>query len=327
MTAIATLPVLLQTGTHAARPAASAVGSGALYNCTTHGLIYQQLAGSWGTWLTLPAVGMTDPMTTRGDIIIRNSSNVTARLAHGSADTYLGSDGTDVAYSAVTDAKLSTSDITTNNSSTSKHGFLKKLSNSATDYMDGSGNWSVPAGSGGGGSVALLEQHTASNSATLDFTTFISSSYDTYLFDFVGIVPQTNAVHMYMRMGTGGGPTYDSGTNYEFNNLFMSSGGSTATGSTGSTAIVLDHNGLGINNGTAAYPLHGQLRLWLPSSTTFYKLVEGTFRYKETTASVIVNVLTGGTYDSTTAVTAVRFLMSSGNITSGTIRVYGYSNT
>ncbi len=52
-----------------------------------------------------------------------------------------------------TDATLSFTDITTNNSSTSKHGFLKKLNNDATYYMDGSGNWSVPAGGGGSGTV------------------------------------------------------------------------------------------------------------------------------------------------------------------------------
>ena len=31
--------------------------------------------------------GLSDPMTTRGDIIIRNASNVTARLGRGSART------------------------------------------------------------------------------------------------------------------------------------------------------------------------------------------------------------------------------------------------
>lgn len=48
-------------------------------------------------------------------------------------------------------------DVTTNNASTSKHGLLKKLSNVATEYMDGTGNWSVPAGGGSG------EVNTASN--------------------------------------------------------------------------------------------------------------------------------------------------------------------
>jgi hypothetical protein len=49
--------------------------------------------------ITDPSVtGLTDPMTTRGDVIIRNASNVTARLGRGSAGQVLTSDGTDVAY-------------------------------------------------------------------------------------------------------------------------------------------------------------------------------------------------------------------------------------
>jgi hypothetical protein len=42
-------------------------------------------------------------------------------------------------------------DNTDLNASTSAHGLLKKLSNTATEYMDGTGNWSTPAGSGGSG--------------------------------------------------------------------------------------------------------------------------------------------------------------------------------
>jgi hypothetical protein len=42
--------------------------------------------------------GLADPMTTRGDIIIRNASNVTARLGRGSSGQVLRSDGTDVAW-------------------------------------------------------------------------------------------------------------------------------------------------------------------------------------------------------------------------------------
>ncbi len=42
--------------------------------------------------------GMTDPMTTRGDMIIRNASNATARLGRGSAGQVLTSDGTDLAW-------------------------------------------------------------------------------------------------------------------------------------------------------------------------------------------------------------------------------------
>lgn len=37
------------------------------------------------------------------------------------------------------------SDITTFNASTSAHGLLKKLSNVATEFMNGQGNWAIPA--------------------------------------------------------------------------------------------------------------------------------------------------------------------------------------
>lgn len=50
----------------------------------------------------------------------------------------------------LTESALALTDVTTANASTTAHGFLKKLSNVATQYMDGTGNWSVPAGGGGG---------------------------------------------------------------------------------------------------------------------------------------------------------------------------------
>ena len=49
---------------------------------------------------------LSDPMTTRGDIIVRDSSNATARLAVGSANTVLQSDGTDVSYGTVATAMI-----------------------------------------------------------------------------------------------------------------------------------------------------------------------------------------------------------------------------
>lgn len=46
---------LFVDGDHASRPAESTVPIGALYACTTHGLIYKNEAGTWGTWATLGA--------------------------------------------------------------------------------------------------------------------------------------------------------------------------------------------------------------------------------------------------------------------------------
>lgn len=95
-----TVAGILLFGTHASRPS-SGVTAGTLYACSTHNLVYQttDTGSTWGTWLTATGSGLSDPMTTRGDIIVRNSSNTTDRLAVGAtANMALRSDGTDVGY-------------------------------------------------------------------------------------------------------------------------------------------------------------------------------------------------------------------------------------
>lgn len=53
---------------------------------------------SAGTAVDLTASGFTDPMTTRGDIIVRDAVNATARLAIGTNGQVLTSDGTDISW-------------------------------------------------------------------------------------------------------------------------------------------------------------------------------------------------------------------------------------
>ena len=52
-----TIPGMFLTGDHASRPAAGDVGSGSLYACSTHGLIYQSDGSSWTTWATMGETG------------------------------------------------------------------------------------------------------------------------------------------------------------------------------------------------------------------------------------------------------------------------------
>jgi len=54
-------------------------------------------SGTAATWQT-PASGFADPMTTRGDLIFRNASNTTARLAIGTAGQVPTSNGTDISW-------------------------------------------------------------------------------------------------------------------------------------------------------------------------------------------------------------------------------------
>lgn len=68
----------------------------------------------------------------------------------GSGDATVAVDPSEIAI----DTLGAPSDITTLNASTSAHGLLKKLDNSASHFMDGQGNWSVPSGTG---SSVLME--------------------------------------------------------------------------------------------------------------------------------------------------------------------------
>jgi hypothetical protein len=52
----------------------------------------------------------------------------------------------DVKDASITEAKLSLSDVTTKDASTTAHGLLRKLPGTATQYLDGSGAWTTPAG-------------------------------------------------------------------------------------------------------------------------------------------------------------------------------------
>ena len=81
------------------------------------------------------------------------------------------------AYAQVKDSDLSTSDITTNDVSTSKHGFAPKAPNDATKYLDGTGAYSTPSGSGNAINVVLKgSNQDVTNSATLVDDTALTMS-------------------------------------------------------------------------------------------------------------------------------------------------------
>jgi hypothetical protein len=88
-------------------------------------------------------------------------------------------------------ANLTITDITTNNATTSAHGFLKKLSGIATQYQDGTGNWSVPAGGGGADSSTFATKYFVNTGLATKQNTFTSQAKNTI---FRGPVIGSNAI-------------------------------------------------------------------------------------------------------------------------------------
>jgi hypothetical protein len=177
------------------------------------------------------------------------------------------------------------------------------------------------AGGGGGGGLTLLEQHTAAASATLDFTTGITATYDEYLFEMVNVLNATNSAIPQLRMSTNGGVSYDAAANYQDYFHSRSLATFSGNGSVADTKIQMNNNG---HVNTFNYGIGGQFRLFSPLSATQHKAVNGAFVACDGGASGwISDCQFSGRYMSVTPVNALRFMFSAGNITSGTIRMYG----
>jgi hypothetical protein len=188
----------------------------------------------------------------------------------------------------------------------------------STTFLRGDNTWSTPSGG-----LVLVETQTASTSASLNFTSCITSTYDEYFIEIVNLIPATNAVGLIMRMSTDGGSSYDSGTNYSTSAYRFINSGAGAGGGTGQTSISLDGgNGTDFLSNTSTWGAIGGYKLFSPSSTALYKRVIGTISYFNS-ASALEGATVVGAYLSTTAVNAFQLLTTSGNITSGIVRCYG----
>jgi hypothetical protein len=80
------------------------------------------------------------------DITALGSLGTTTTVYHGNA----AGAGT---FAAVVEADITLANNTTNNVTTAKHGFTPILPNDATKYLDGTGAYTVPAGTGGTGNI------------------------------------------------------------------------------------------------------------------------------------------------------------------------------
>ena len=180
---------------------------------------------------------------------------------------------------------------------------------------------SVPSGN-----PVLLATSTASGSANISFTTGIDSTYDIYKFEFINIHPATDNVDFQFNMST------DAGSNYNVTKtttIFRAYNGETSgiTALEYQTAADLAQSTAfqslltGVGNG-ADESASGTLTLFNPSSTTYVKhFIANTNNY--TASDYSIESFIAGYGNTTSAVNAIRFQMSSGNIDAGTIKMYG----
>ena len=177
-----------------------------------------------------------------------------------------------------------------------------------------------------GGTLILLSTQTASASATISFTTGLDSTYDEYIFKFINMHPATDDVSFDFNMSTDSGSNYNvTKTTTSFYAYHNEAGTSTelAYGSAYDLAQSTSFKKILslIGNG-ADESASGTLTLFNPSSTTYVKhfIARGNV-YNQADYTTEWN--TAGYGNTTSAVNAVQFKMSSGNIDDGIIKLYG----
>ena len=180
-----------------------------------------------------------------------------------------------------------------------------------------------------GGAWTLLSTQTASSSATLSFTSGINSTYKEYIFRIINVHPATDSVDFQFNLSV------DTGSNYNV----------TKTSSYFRSFHFEDDSGQGVTyqpnedlaQGTGFQNLSdridndndgscsGTLHLFNPSSTTFVKHFVSRFNRSFGDDPVTADDFMTGYGNTTSAVDAVQFKFSSGNIDSGVIKLYGVS--
>lgn len=126
--------------------------TGLTYNSSTNNLTATTFTGA------LSGNATTSTNTTGNSATVTTNANLTGDVTSSGNATTIGA-------GKVTEAMQVLADNATNNSSTSKHGYLLKLNNSATQFMNGQGAWATPVGS-----TPTLGLNTGTASITIDGT-------------------------------------------------------------------------------------------------------------------------------------------------------------
>ena len=189
-------------------------------------------------------------------------------------------------------------------------------------------------GSVSSGAMTFIKKLTASSSSTLSFVNgssdvVLDNTYKEYLFIFKNIHPATDGVNFtFNGSDDSSSHSYDiTKTTTAFRYYHGEDGSNGSMAYSSSTDLAQSTSDQRLNHGDqlgngADENFVGYLHLFNPSSTTFVKhFIAQTQMNSATNYSVGGN--TAGYFNTTSAITAIQFSMTSGNIDSGTITLYG----
>jgi hypothetical protein len=181
------------------------------------------------------------------------------------------------------------------------------------------------------GEMRFIKKLTASSSATLSFVdgtsdVVLDDTYKEYLFSFKNIHPATDSAQFKFNLSADTGSNYNVTKTTTFFKAYHKEDGSATSLTYESSDDLAQGTGSQFlssvidNDNDACWD--GMMRLFNPSSTTFVKHFISTGASLGAT-QVSYNDFVAGYGNTTSAVDAVQFTMSSGNIDAGDICLYG----
>ena len=184
------------------------------------------------------------------------------------------------------------------------------------------------------GAMTLIKSQTASSSSTSSFVhgtsdVVLDGTYPIYLFKFINVHPATDGASFQVNFRDGGSSYDATKTTSNFRAYHDEADSGTSLGYYGDEDLAQSTSdqiiGRSVGNGNDE-SCAGTLHLFNPSSTTFVKHFMVNSNVYEN-SNYFVNYYIAGYCNTTTAIDAVQFKFSSGNIDSGTIKLYGIKDS
>jgi hypothetical protein len=181
------------------------------------------------------------------------------------------------------------------------------------------------SGGGGSGALTLISTLTASSSASLAWTGLTITNLNDYRVVCRTILPATTGVKIWVQLGEGGTPTWET-SGYNWGGAAYSTGGSvTGEGATNDSGFDLTISLTMSNGGTIGASAKVDL-IGLAAGQRHIMTHDSLFAYSSDNTLFIPGKATGDYTTDTNAITAIRVIASSGNLASGTCSLYSIAN-
>jgi hypothetical protein len=181
---------------------------------------------------------------------------------------------------------------------------------------NGAGGLEFVTPGGGGGGLVPISKTTASSDAAVDID--LSGGYSAYLIRLEDVVIASDGQALWMRVFTDGGTTVDSGgSDYGWSYNSLTTSAFHYDDNLDSKIIMAQSVG-----GSAGEAVSGNIWVYV-SPNSRYSQIMYDIVYYSSSANIPSRSVGAAMRLSTTSITDVRFLTSSGNITSGDYHLYG----